>query len=97
MIAAVSVPILALASLAMATPTSVDQKFMPHPVKRVELGPRPYWLINNMDEGSLKSKLQSCSEMNFKRTKMTIGHRGGGTLMIPEETFESIMAGVSRH
>jgi glycerophosphoryl diester phosphodiesterase len=63
------------------------------PIRQVELGPRPYYLVNDMDEGELKNKLLSCSEMDFKPTKFSIGHRGGGTLQFPEETKESIMAG----
>ena len=29
----------------------------------VQLGPRPFYLVDNMDEGPLKEKLQSCSEV----------------------------------
>ena len=29
----------------------------------VQLGPRPYYLVDNMDEGDLKDKLESCSEV----------------------------------
>jgi len=61
--------------------------------KNVQLGPRPFFLVDNMDEGPLKEKLQSCSEMDFKPTAFSIGHRGGGTMMIPEETLESMQAG----
>ncbi|KAK0617780.1 PLC-like phosphodiesterase [Bombardia bombarda] len=46
-----------------------------------------------MDEGPLKNKLASCSENEIKPTAWSIGHRGGGTLQFPEETYESIMAG----
>lgn len=63
-------------------------------IKNVQLGPRPFYLVNNMDEGSLKQKLQSCSEKGSKRTPFSIGHRGGGTLQIPEETLQSMEAGV---
>jgi len=60
---------------------------------RVQLGPRPYWLVDNMDAGPLKNKLASCSEIDFKPSAFSIGHRGGGTLFIPEETVESTKAG----
>ncbi|KAL2158712.1 hypothetical protein VTH06DRAFT_4194 [Thermothelomyces fergusii] len=63
------------------------------PVKRVSLGPRPYWLVDNMDDGPLKRKLASCSEMEMKRSDWSISHRGGGTLQFPEHTYASIMAG----
>jgi glycerophosphoryl diester phosphodiesterase len=38
------------------------------PIKRISLGPRPYWLVDNMDEGPLKTKLASCSEKEMKRS-----------------------------
>ena len=63
------------------------------PITRVQLGPRPYFLVNDMDPGPLKDKLESCSEMEIRPTAFSIGHRGGGTLMIPEETRESALAG----
>ncbi|KAL8408448.1 hypothetical protein RB594_007041 [Gaeumannomyces avenae] len=64
-----------------------------HPVKSVQLGPRPYWLVDNMEDGPLKRKLDSCKELQMKPSKLSIAHRGGGTLQIPEETRESILAG----
>jgi glycerophosphoryl diester phosphodiesterase len=60
---------------------------------KVEVGPRPYYLINNMDEGMLKHKLQLCEDQDFKVSQFSIGHRGGGTLQFPEETKESYEAG----
>ncbi|GKT41347.1 extracellular protein [Colletotrichum spaethianum] len=63
------------------------------PITSIQLGPRPYWLVDDMDEGPLKDKLQSCSEQPIKPTKWSIGHRGGGTMLIPEESVESNLAG----
>jgi len=57
----------------------------------IQLGPRPYFLINNMDEGELKDKLQSCSKKQFKKTDFSIGHRGAG-MQFPEHTKESYQA-----
>jgi glycerophosphoryl diester phosphodiesterase len=59
----------------------------------VQLGPRPYYLVNDMDEGRLKKRLQSCSEGPFEKSDFSIGHRGGGTLQFPEETRQSYEAG----
>ncbi|OAL30081.1 hypothetical protein AYO20_08985 [Fonsecaea nubica] len=59
----------------------------------VNLGPRPYYLVQNMTEGPLKQKLESCFNGPFEVTNWSIGHRGGGTLQFPEETVESTMAG----
>jgi glycerophosphoryl diester phosphodiesterase len=59
----------------------------------ISLGPRPYYLIQNMTDGPLKQKLESCENGPFSVTGWSIGHRGGGTLQIPEETVQSTMAG----
>lgn len=54
----------------------------------VEVGPRPYFLIERMDPGPLKSKLLSCAERTFEPKRFSIGHRGA-PLMFPEHTVES--------
>ncbi|HKA35672.1 MAG TPA: glycerophosphodiester phosphodiesterase, partial [Thermoanaerobaculia bacterium] len=53
--------------------------------KEIQLGPRPYYLIDGMDEGELKNKLAACKDMTFKPTLFSIGHRGGA-LQFPEHT-----------
>lgn len=63
------------------------------PIKKIELGPRPYYLVDSLAPGPLKSKLLSCTEREMKPSTWSIGHRGGGTLLIPEESRESILAG----
>lgn len=57
----------------------------------IEVGPRPYFLIDRMADGPLKSKLQSCAGGPLKRTLFSIGHRGAA-LMFPEHTRESYLA-----
>ncbi|MGD8567426.1 MAG: glycerophosphodiester phosphodiesterase family protein [Gammaproteobacteria bacterium] len=57
----------------------------------VQLGPRPYYLINDMEDGELKRKLQSCADGPFKKSEFSIGHRGAG-LQFPEHTRESYIA-----
>ncbi|MDX2495015.1 MAG: glycerophosphodiester phosphodiesterase family protein [Desulfuromusa sp.] len=57
----------------------------------VQLGPRPYFLVNDMDESKLKEELMKCSEGPFKRTDFSIGHRGA-SLQFAEHTKESYMA-----
>ncbi len=57
----------------------------------VQLGPRPFYLVNDMDESSLKKKLQSCANGPFKKTNFSIGHRGA-PLQFPEHTKESYEA-----
>ncbi len=57
----------------------------------VQLGPRPFYLVNDMDESALKKKLQSCVNDTFKKTNFSIGHRGA-PLQFPEHTKESYEA-----
>ncbi len=57
----------------------------------VQLGTRPYFLIEDMDAGALKTKLQSCGNMTFSKSEFSIGHRGAA-LQYPEHTKESYVA-----
>lgn len=57
----------------------------------VELGPRPEFLVNNMDEGPLKEKMKSCSEGPFKTSDFAFSHRGA-PLQFPEHTVEGYTA-----
>uniref|UniRef100_A0A0P0CNI4 chitinase n=1 Tax=Hypocrella siamensis TaxID=696354 RepID=A0A0P0CNI4_9HYPO len=65
----------------------------PRPSTHVELGPRPYYLVNNMTDGPLRSQLESCKEKEMRPSKFSIGHRGGACLQFPEHSQESTMAG----
>lgn len=58
----------------------------------VQLGPRPYYLVNDMDEGDLKDKLESCTEGPFSTSSFSIAHRGA-PLQFPEHTKEGYIAG----
>lgn len=61
---------------------------------RVQLGPRPFYLVGKMDDSPLKRKLQQCAARpSFSQTDFSIGHRGGGPLQFPEHTKESHEAG----
>lgn len=57
----------------------------------IELGPRPYYLIDQMAEGPLKEKLEACIGLPLKKTDFSIGHRGA-PLQFPEHTVESYKA-----
>jgi glycerophosphoryl diester phosphodiesterase len=59
----------------------------------VQVGPRPFYLIDQMSASPLKRQLQQCSAGPFYKTDFSIGHRGGGTLQFPEHTKESHEAG----
>jgi len=57
----------------------------------VQLGPRPFFLVNGMQDGRLKDRLMQCQNGPFYRTDFSIGHRGAG-LQFPEHTKESYEA-----
>ncbi len=76
------IPTVVLLMIAGVTPAFAD---------RVELGPRPYYLIDRMADGPLKEKLLSCGEMNFQPSTFSIGHRGAA-LQFPEHTVQSYKA-----
>lgn len=59
--------------------------------QHVELGPRPFWLVDDMDEGPLKTKLEACNTDRVKSSDFSIGHRGA-PLQFPEHTLESYLA-----
>ena len=58
----------------------------------IQLGPRPFYLVEGMDEGSLKDRLMKCENGPFYRTDFSIGHRGAA-MQFPEHTKESYQAG----
>jgi len=57
----------------------------------VQLGPRPYFLINDMDAGELKNTLQACESKPLAPSDFSIAHRGA-PLQFPEHTRESYVA-----
>tara|TARA_R110001599_G_scaffold42418_15_gene127758 strand:+ start:102 stop:1340 length:1239 start_codon:yes stop_codon:yes gene_type:complete len=57
----------------------------------VSLGPRPMFLIDDMEAGELKEKLQQCQAGPFSTSDFSIGHRGA-SLQFPEHTKESYLA-----
>lgn len=57
----------------------------------VQLSPRPYYLVEDMEPSPLKSELAACAEGPFRRTDFAIGHRGA-CLQFPEHTKESYQA-----
>src|SRR5262245_51340060 len=57
----------------------------------VQLGPRPYFLVQDMEDSALKQQLLSCFGDPMKKTDFSIGHRGAA-LQFPEHTKESYEA-----
>lgn len=58
----------------------------------VQLGPRPFFLVEDMSPSPLKRKLQACTQGPFKKSDFSIGHRGAA-LQFPEHTKEAYEAG----
>lgn len=63
------------------------------PKKSAQLGPRPFYLLEDMDAGKLKNSLKHCanSKTIYKKTDFSIGHRGA-PMQFPEHTKESYQA-----
>ena len=57
----------------------------------VQLGPRPFFLVSQLQPSPLKQQLQQCSRGPFKKSEFSMGHRGA-PLMFPEHTLESYEA-----
>mgnify|MGYP001794673804 CR=1 FL=1 len=57
----------------------------------VSLGPRPLFLVEDMEPGKLKEKLLQCQAEPARATDFSIGHRGA-SLQFPEHTKESYLA-----
>ena len=70
---------------ATATVAGEDQDSGP---RNVQLGTRPYYLIEGLKPGELKDRLQKCSEGPFRTSSFSIGHRGAAQ-QYPEHTKEA--------
>lgn len=81
----------AIAALATIPTLALAEQGKENKELKVQLGPRPFYLVDDMDAGPLKSKLQSCSERPVHKTDFSIGHRGAA-LQFPEHTKESYTA-----
>ena len=61
---------------------------LPVLAQNAQYGVRPFYLIDAMKEGALKTKLKSCSGNTPHRTSFSIAHRGA-PLEFPEHTVQS--------
>jgi glycerophosphoryl diester phosphodiesterase len=87
--------VIAVTALCHGTLVAADENSeSPHKkahAQNIQLGPRLFFLVNDMAPGELKNKLLSCADGPFKRTDFSIGHRGAA-LQFPEHTRESYEA-----
>lgn len=99
-IAALAMGAAAVACAAQApdhnTPGDANRKAPHHAAvhsSSVSLGPRPYYLVSDMDSGPVKEALQACAAERRpqRRSDFSIGHRGA-PLQFPEHTEESYRA-----
>lgn len=79
-----------------STPASADRdddrgRVHGRTAESIQLGPRPFYLVEGMDPGPLKSKLLQCQSGPFRKSDFSIGHRGA-PLQFPEHTRESYQA-----
>ena len=63
----------------------------PVPSTGVQLGPRPYYLVDALPPSPLKSRLMACADGPFVPSDFSIGHRGA-PLQFPEHTAQSYRA-----
>lgn len=58
-----------------------------------QVGVRPLFLVDQMQDSELKSQLQQCRKGPFYRSDFSIGHRGA-SMQFPEHTKESYQAAI---
>lgn len=58
----------------------------------IQLGPRPFYLVEGMDESRLRDRLMQCQNGPFYKTNFSIAHRGAA-LQFPEHSDMAYMAG----
>ena len=60
-----------------------------------QLGVRPFWLVERLEPGPLKDRLQACAAAtaDYSRSLLAVGHRGAA-LFFPEHTREGYLAAV---
>lgn len=86
----------AAVELAIAAPALLKAPKSPKPWKHhggppkdngllVQLGPRPYYLVDELDDGDLKDKLDSCKNEPKSTSSFSISHRGA-PLEFPEHS-----------
>ncbi|MBI5069454.1 MAG: glycerophosphodiester phosphodiesterase [Deltaproteobacteria bacterium] len=85
-------PILALGLAALAALPAHASEDRHHSGAEIQLGTRPFYLVQGMDEGPLKDRLTQCQDGPFRRTEFSIGHRGAA-LQFPEHSDVSYRAG----
>ena len=79
------------AMLCLCATTTIADEDRDGRARNVQLGPRPFYLIEGLKPGELKDRLQKCMEGPFSTSDFSIGHRGAAQ-QFPEHTKESYQA-----
>src|SRR6201997_4088282 len=78
---------------ALALTATASAQSVPLP-REAQVGTRPFYLVDKMKDGPLKTQLAQCTGP-FRKTDFSIGHRGAA-LMFPEHSRESYTAAARR-
>jgi glycerophosphoryl diester phosphodiesterase len=73
----------------LAPIASAGAQSIPLP-REAQIGPRPFYLVDKMKDGPLKTELSQCTGP-FHKTDFSFGHRGAA-LQFPEHSRESYLA-----
>ena len=92
-----TVKLIAAATLVAATLPACAANSTPpsaYKVPSVQLGPRPFFLVDDMPDGRLKRQLNACAKKTevYRTSEFSIAHRGA-PLQFPEHTLEAYEAG----
>jgi len=77
--------------MAVATVAIAALSFAATADENIQLGPRPFFLVEDMQPSDLKNTLKQCENGPFRKSEFSIGHRGA-PLQFPEHTKESFEA-----
>src|ERR1700686_5446518 len=77
----------ALSALALTATAAAQSVPLP---REAPVGPRPFYLVEKMKDGPLKTELSQCTGP-FRKIDFSIGHRGAA-LQFPEHSKESYQA-----
>ncbi len=74
------------------TSATDEQQVIAEPIV-VSVGPRPSYLVGQMQDSDLKTQLAQCTNKTMYRHDFSIGHRGAA-MQFPEHTKESYQAAI---
>jgi glycerophosphoryl diester phosphodiesterase len=75
----------------LPTAAALTALAVPAFAQSAQLGPRPAFLVDRMEDGELKERLAACETIPMEPKLFSIGHRGAA-LQFPEHTVESYVA-----